>query len=401
MFADLYHSLNSDGNGTDLGGKRFCNKQFRFFSYVPILVLVCTGAALLGCSAMITPCRQQAELRFNHQDLNIEESRGLAIRISALNFSQDGQSIWVGYDDNQLTTPDDLAQVEIPDLKVSHHIILERLAADFTQLSRNNYRVIGLVPHECPDIPCHKNDSCWAEAVWDTTSGKNVSVGPRVGTNVHDVALSEDGRWVVLSEGSASIFDPTKDFHGTGIVLEQERGLREIVTGRLNSNGTILVLGIRDTDLSTNQTSGAVAFRAWIEETSELTFFQLGPMRIYRGETHLQNPPLQLSIAPNDRWVAVQTTAELKLLEIENPFFQRNLVNLSQNGKGVLVFDPSSSRLAFGNLQGITVFSVPDAGIPFQNRDIGVSAIAYSPDGCLLAWGDVEGTVHIINAPKP
>ena len=161
------------------------------------------------------------------------------------------------------------------------------------------------------------------------------------------------------------------------------------------------MLGIRDTDLSTNQTSGAVAFRAWIEETSELTFFQLGPMRIYRGETHLQNPPLQLSIAPNDRWVAVQTTAELKLLEIENPFFQRNLVNLSQNGKGVLVFDPSSSRLAFGNLQGITVFSVPDAGIPFQNRDIGVSAIAYSPDGCLLAWGDVEGTVHIINAPKP
>ncbi|MBI5301518.1 MAG: hypothetical protein HY868_05225 [Chloroflexi bacterium] len=47
------------------------------------------------------------------------------------------------------------------------------------------------------------------------------------------------------------------------------------------------------------------------------------------------------------------------------------------------------------------MLSVPNLNVVLDKPGSQTTAIAFSPDGCLLAWGDTEGVVHIINSPKP
>jgi WD40 repeat protein len=100
--------------------------------------------------------------------------------------------------------------------------------------------------------------------------------------------------------------------------------------------------------------------------------------------------------------LAVQSEVGLELRDMYSGFFpQKAKVALPQTDKGVLEFSPSGKYLAGGHSQGLKVFTVPDLKIALDKPGSQATAIAFSPDGCLLAWGDAEGTVHIVNSPKP
>ena len=179
----------------------------------------------------------------------------------------------------------------------------------------------------------------------------------------------------------------------------EEKILRSIVAVAFNSTGKLFAFGMRDENLRNKKVSGAVGLRAWDgQEIKLLIHFKLGGFESAVGEPELDRVPLHLAFNNTDHWLAVQTD---KTLELRDMSLSKNAeVNLPDSSVGAIVFNPSSSLLAVGHSQGMKVLHVPDLSVALDKKDAAVTAIAFSPDGCLLAWADIDGVVHLTSSPS-
>jgi len=213
-------------------------------------------------------------------------------------------------------------------------------------------------------------------------------------TEVHDMALTKQGKWLVAVLGvGLSIIDPIESTRGLGIVHAGE-GKAKIVAGVVNESGNLVAYGTDRKYIEIGEWDGRLL--------KDIHPWSLGPFNFQGANAETDAIPTKLSISPDNHWLAVRTAEWLELRDVSVRFLpQRGRASLEQGSDGVMEFNPSTSLLATGSQRGLRVLSIPTLEKVLDRPTSRVTAIAFSPDGCLLAWGDVEGTVHIINAPKP
>jgi len=208
-----------------------------------------------------------------------------------------------------------------------------------------------------------------------------------------------------MDVSSITGFDPQAGGESFGSGIDPEQGIvYRNATGALSKGSNLVALGIRTEKLSGQPFRGSVELEQW--DSKALNPIIRSGLRL--GSDDLTDPrglevkgmPLRLTFDSADRWLAAQTESAVYLFDVASFGAIRDQVDFLPTSLGVLRFNPFSSLLAGGHAEGLRVWSVPGLKTVLNQSSAQTTAIAFSPDGCLLAWGDVEGTVHIINAPK-
>lgn len=382
-----------------------------------IIISIGTLFLLTACSHGLTECTNQTISNIAYADrgqsgINSE----VRMQVGALTFAQNEQTILVVYVPESSEIPGRLVQLQVPTMRVARTVTLGRLAGGLTRMSGDTTRIVSAVKTDCPSEPSYKQKTCWSLFVWNTLTGGLVSVSRVPEENLRDVAISTDGKWLITAAIGAGLYNPEQMFGGVGLTAFQQseyslsgHGIEEQIISSeytavaFNSTGRIVAYGLQEKNLNTGKISGAVGFQDWDgEHLNPLVTFHLGDILFYVAQGFLDSAPLRLAIDPSDHWLAVQSANNLELREIKATVFPKQTqIDLPLSSSGVMAFNPSSSLIAVGHAQGVKVLRVPDLKVVLDKRGAQTTALTFSPDGCWLAWGDTEGTVHIANAPKP
>jgi WD40 repeat protein len=226
-------------------------------------------------------------------------------------------------------------------------------------------------------VPAGREDS--AVRLWDTNSGKLLRVVAEHSTGVTRVAFSPDGRrGASAGSGMVSIFAID-----TGKVLFGRQGLGRLYQDvAFSPDGTMVAL--------TDRMGSICLCRA---DTGQLV------RRITEEESFGIRP--RLTFSPNGRWLAGNENQRLRLWEVTT-------------GKAVSGLDRAlyASRITFSP-DGETLTTLDDGpsatfrpiATPGKAAEVGVyappeahhslTALAYSPDGRMLAFAGSDGSVRV------
>lgn len=247
----------------------------------------------------------------------------------------------------------------------------------------------------------------WDAQVWDTNTGSVISTAKPILKNrkeLSDLSLAPEARWLLMATGDMALTNPFDNEGGPGFIFGREEGKRDVVAVAFNSTGTQFAFGTRDEQFYPERVWGTVEVQSWNgEEAKDLPpRFQLGALSIGESRFTLDSPPLRLGFDASNRWLAVQTRDTLETHDVTDGFLSRRAkADLPSTSSGILAFNPTSSLMAVGLSQGVLVVHIPELSPVLQKIGSATTAIAFSTDGCLLAWGDTMGIVHIINSPAP
>ncbi len=310
--------------------------------------------------------------------------------VAALAFSRDGQDVWIAYIHEE-PAPGQLVKMHLSDWKLMHTLELASLNTRFTRLNGDATLIASVSRIPCP---AHPNSSCVEPRVWKTDSGQLISAPQPMGfSDVHDMALTKEGDWLLAVIGHGlDIISPSEVTRGIG--KDFVGGEEKIVVGTINDSGNLVANGTDRKNIEVEEWDG--------QYLHDIYPWSFGPWNFTGGEVRIDAIPIKLAISPDNKWLAVQHADGLELRDLSNRFIpQHGRVTLEHSSDAVLQFNPSDSVLAVRTATGLEVFSIPNLQLMLRKPTAQVTALAFSPDGCLLAWGDVEGTVHIINAPRP
>ncbi len=310
--------------------------------------------------------------------------------VAALAFSPDGQDVWIAFIHEE-PVPGQLVKLHLSDWKVRHTLELASLNTRFTRFNGDATLIASVSRIPCP---AHPNSSCVEPRVWKTDSGQLISAPQPMGfSDVHDMALTKEGDWLVAVIGHGlDIISPSEVTRGIG--KDFVGGEEKIVVGTINDSGNLVANGTDRKYVEVEEWDG--------QHLHDVYPWSFGPWNFKGGEVRIDAIPIKLAISPDNRWLAVRYADGLELRDLTNRFIPpHGRVTLEHSSDTVMQFNPSGSVLAVTTVTGLEVFSIPNLQLMLKKPTAQVTALAFSPDGCLLAWGDVEGTVHIINAPKP
>jgi hypothetical protein len=354
-------------------------------------------------------CISQSESHVRYSDTGLETPRSdVHAKVAALAFTDEKQILWATYAFDSSTLSGQLGQFRLPDFRVARSMTLGPLDVRFARFNRDATMLV--IAGADISEPWHVSVQ-----MWNTTAGKVVSSPKPSLTKLDglaDLSLAPDAQWLLTPWHSGmGLTDPLdeKEDRGQGFVFSRggSTGTRDVLTVSFDSTGKLFAFGTRDKEFYPERIWGTVELRTWNGRDAERlppikwSVFGFG-LDLGRPFFESDHPPLRLAFDPSNHWLAVQTANALELRDITDVFLsKRGQVQLPESSWGIVAFDPSSSLLAVGHFQGMKVLSMPDLKIVLDKSGVQVTAITFSHDGCLLAWGDAEGTVHIINTPRP
>lgn len=348
-------------------------------------------------ASVATSCPSRPESSRTHSDLLLSTPSTTTEAVAALAFASDGQTLWLAFSREPTGQGGELVHIRLADWQVLHAFELDALNERFTQFNgdatllvtfRRDWWTPPPAYSRYPPIPIYDLKA------WQTATGELIP-GEKYTAAVEDFGLAKKGKWVIaVRQAAIDILDPTKPSSRRALGIGFDT-VELLLTGATNDSGDLIAYG---TD----------AQHVWIDtwdgkSLEDAYVLEFGPIRKELWlQVNLEHKPIKLAIAPNNKWLAVQSEEVLELRDMYSGFFpQQAQVTLPRTSNGILQFSPSAKFLAVGHSQGLRVYTVPDLKTVVDKPGSQTTAIAFSPDGCLLAWGDTDGTVHIVNAPKP
>ncbi len=383
--------------------------QSRTFVIVPIILLV----ALSACNTSPQPeskvsgpapnCQDRIETEIRIGQLGLKNETVGKAQVAALIFTSDENTLLVAYAFDEPAAVGQLAQIQIIDHRVIRTVPLGRLTVGLTRFTEDTELILSAAPKACP-FNAALDEACWDVRVWNTVDGKTMEMPEGTNTNLRDIAVSGDRKWLLKTELVNTITSFDTQAQGESFAESREGVHREVVIGSLSQKGNLVGLGIKDEPYRGGTAIGLVRLEQWNGQRLEPIVRQgwrFGSNDLTGDAMQLDGVPLRLVFDSADRWLAAQTLNSIYLFYIPSLGEWNRRANFPRSSLGVLRFNPVGSLLSGGHASGIRVLSVPDLKVTLDKLSAQVSAIAFSPDGCLLAWGDTEGTVHIINTPMP
>jgi WD40 repeat protein len=354
--------------------------------YLIFLILLLPSCAVPSISELPPTCTPQLEVDRTFGELGIMSQSALP-QVAAVVFAPDGKNLLAAYAFASESQPGQLVFLRIPDT-----LPLRLLALGYLDLNRT--RISG----DAKFIVTEAGEQ--RITLWATENGEFLAKRPGLPRGLSDVAISYDGKWVI---DSRAVLSPFTDSGAAWPFVEIEEPFTghiyhsDSTTATINPAGNLIAHDWVFTEVMTGDYYTRVAIATWdgskLQEVDEL---DLG-----------KDKPRRLAFDPQSKWLAVQTDRYIRLVPARTNLLARFLsldirqVSLPQPSTSPPVFNPSSSLLAVGYQNGIRVLRVSDLKTLIDQPSAAVTGIAFSPEGCLLAWGDVEGRVHIINAPTP
>ncbi len=281
-------------------------------------------------------------------------------RVNAIAFSPDGQIVATGCSDGT---------VRLWDLKTDGEI---RKLTGHTQsvhsLTFNSDGTRLAAAADCLDV-----------RVWNVASGQEVCKSIDHPGAVHSVAFSPDGQ--TLATGSIDdivrLIDAT-----TGKQVKQFLGSkRDIRSVAFSPDGTKLAAGSRELP-------GVV--RIWDMTTSR-------PAQSFEGSIFLRH----VAFSPDGRQLAVvQEHNNVQLRDVASG----SLVPLGANvsWSGAFAFNPAGGQFAYATLDAIELLDIAERRVVARfshNRSASV-AVAFSPDGSMIAGGTNDSAVRVWEVPE-
>ncbi len=221
--------------------------------------------------------------------------------------------------------------------------------------------------------------------LWDVRRGEQrfeVATGPysEVATGV---ALSRDGRWLATAEGSNWDVWST----ATGKIAS----LGAVIMGEGASDITTMAFGPSGIWLALATEKGRVWMEEWTKKASR------GMWTVESGGEI--GAPLAMAVGPARRRLAVVTTEGLFVWDLQAWVNDERIRQpLPSTPLAGLAFSPDGALLAVGTAGRWQVWAVERREKVLEGRE-GSYAVAFSPDGRLPAWGDLEGRVHLWGIP--
>jgi WD40 repeat protein len=376
---------------------------------IALLLYACAGSPTPKPTASVSNvaprCEKLNESAFTYADLGLQPSAVAHSPIAALTFSPDNRNLLIAYTFAQPDIPGELVQVRISDHQPVRSVSLARLTPGLTLFTEEGDRILSAAPKTCPDKTYYAQDTCWDVWGWNTTTGQLVDVPNGFNAGLTDIALSGDGKWLLKIGGLLGSLH-NLDLQNVGATLTEDiDGMRrKDITGALTKQANLVALGIKDETWGGEFVAGWLRLEQWDGKTIkriDWDGWRIRPPDLTGEGLKVDGVPLRLAFDPLDHWLAAQTSSSIYVFDVPSLGAIQRSVNFAPTRLGVPRFNPSGSLLAAGHLQGLRVLSVPDLKTVLDKPGSEVTTIAFSIDGCMLAWGDVEGTVHIINAPKP
>jgi WD40 repeat protein len=318
-------------------------------------------------------------------------------QVAAVTFSPYGKRMLIAYSFGEEQTGA-IAQVSVSDGKQTQSTLIGHIASGLTRFSRDGTRMVSAAFKPCSRF---NQTRCADIQVWDTQSGQLISVPRAPSMGLEDIAISSDGHAILTAQVGSSIYDPSEKggfgFGSGGVSIESD-----IISVALAADAKLFAYGLRNRNLSNDNISGAIGFFAWNgERWDQPVSVEIGPIKLGAYVPTLPKPPLRMAFDRANRQLAVLDDESLFLLDYPSLSGNHPRVALPKTTLGTLSFNPLGLILAVGHSQGLKVLNIPNLKTLFDEKGPQVISVAFSPDGCLLAWGDAEGIVHIINAPKP
>ncbi len=378
--------------------------RFGLFA-IALLLSACSGSPLSeqGSPDSARQCPKYGESSFAYADLGLQRETEAHAPIAALSFNPNNMNLLIAYTFAQQNLLGELVEVRISDLQPVRSVRLARLTPGLTLFTQNADRILSAEPKTCEDKR-FAEDGCWDVHAWSTVTGLFVDVPNGSNTGLTNLAISGDGQWL-LKTGTVlgSLHNLDDQTIGATISDGFEGVRRSDVTGALTKHANLVALGIRDETWSGKFVAGWVRLEVWDGKIIKMIFrnggWFGGPKDLTILGREVDGVPLRLAFDPTDQWLAAQTESSIYLFDVPSFGILRGRVETPYATLGVLRFNPLGTLLAVGHSQGMKVYTIPELRVASDKLGTQTTAIAFSPDGCLLAWGDTSGTVQIINSP--
>lgn len=346
-------------------------------------------AALFILGFILMGCDRQSQIQSNPCPTIPSQSTTISLdsdlegeSIAAVIFDTETQNWIIAYTSGRVVSLDALGQV-------TPKLDLEPLDVKLTRISADGNTLVTSVDGHLQ--------------AWDLKAGGEIEGGSNgdVFLNVYDISVTPNADRAGLA-ASGAYMTPVRT-KGGGFLYDmgQREDYTEITTSiALNPSDSLLAYGSELTFRNDGQKRGDLGILSWNGQWLEMSSsFRLGPL-MFPVAYSSERVPIRLAFDMSGQWLAVLNERSIDLHEAKS-LSHRVGHDFPLTEYGTLAFSPSSTHLAVGYNQGLRVFTVPDLDLVLDKQGAGVAAVAFSSDGCKLAWGDVEGAVNIIDVPKP
>ncbi len=170
---------------------------------IALLLYACAGGPTpeptTSVSNVALRCEKLNESAFTYADLGLQPSALAHSPIAALTFSSDNTNLLIAYAFAQPDIPGKLVQLRISDHQPVRSVSLARLTLGLTLFTEEADRILSAAPKTCTD-KTFPQYTCWDVWGWNTTTGQPVDVPNGSNSDLHDLALSGDGKWLLKTE---------------------------------------------------------------------------------------------------------------------------------------------------------------------------------------------------------
>lgn len=386
--------------------------------YLTKLLTLLLVAALLSSGCTASSAQPQMSQSCQWMALNASQPVVLTAqgstpgRVVALNFAADTGNLTAVH----ASRVDKAGQVTVWDSK-THTIVQQRtidwIDRQLTALSATNNMLVS-VDGRPKIVDQHRNEFDSPNGltklivIWDVSTGEQRKLFPLYysGYSIRGITVAYSGHQILqvdTLEVSLESTDPRIKQHGESIptIIPSEDATEPpdtFAVGAFDQNGRLFALGFD---------SGVVWLRNLTGELSSVAAGALWP-HVAQGDPKV----LALAFDAQGDRLAILRPNSIELRNLRSwftflwpPFEQFWPVQMATDvppaKAGQVAFSPRGDLLAIGTSQGWQLRRTSDLTVLAQQTNVAITSVAFSVDGCTVAFGTQDGAIEVWSMPTP